>query len=130
MPSRTKTHIRDRTCAHIQHQSHTNTHTSERCVEFQLPDGGDCLYELASNCVADLCKNSLWSQIHRGERDGENERNREKDRTKGVEEEGLEHPLCKNRVGERGSPASTSTTPPSVLSAFFFWFPSISLLSF
>lgn len=78
MPSRTKTHIRERTCAHIQHQSHTNTHTSERCVEFQLPDGGDCLYELASNCVADLCKNSLWSQIHRGERDGENERNRER----------------------------------------------------
>lgn len=80
MHSQTKTHIPHCTCTHIQHSlTQTNTHTHRRKVcRVTVASWGDCLYELVSNCVADLCKNSLWRQIHRGERDGENERNSER----------------------------------------------------
>lgn len=75
---------------------------------------------------ADLCNNSLWSQYTR-ERGMERKRETEREREqrgwmKREEDEGLEHPLYKNRVGEWGSTASTSPTPPPVLSAFFFGF--------
>lgn len=52
--------------------------------------GGKKLFKYLTNCVADLCKNPLWSK-----------RTREKrmERTEEVEEEEPEHSLYENKVG-------------------------------
>lgn len=49
------------------------------------------LFKCLTNCVADLCKNPLWSK-----------RTREKtiERTGEVEEDEPEHSLCENKVGK------------------------------
>lgn len=99
MHSQTQRRIRDGTCA----QSHT--HTSERCVELQMAPGE------AAFMSACLIVWQTYVRIHRGAntpgREGRRERETERSLSfsqrgwmKREEEEGLEHPLYKNRAGE------------------------------
>lgn len=80
---------------------------------------GDCFYKRMSNYVADLCKNSLWSQYTR-ERGMERTREPRGWTRKKEVVEGREHPLYKYRAGEWGSTASTSQTPPCTSRISFF----------
>lgn len=48
---------------HIAVESLSHMHRN-RC-KVRVAYWGECLYERVTNCVADLCKNSLWSQQKR-----------------------------------------------------------------
>lgn len=59
-------------------------------VNSSCVSGGKKLFKCLTNCVADLCKNPLWSKRTRKKR---------MERTEEVEEDEPEHSLYENKVG-------------------------------